>query len=239
MLDQTARPNFIFMLTRNDRTVADAAAHLEIALAAGVRHIGFKDIGLDGDGLAYLTARIRAAGATSYLEVVSLGLKDEIRSIEAGVGLGVDTILGGVNVAHALPILAGRNIGYFPFAGRVNGHPSVLEGRAEEIAASAVNLAQHPGVSGVDLLAYRNSGNVPALMAAVCKATPKPVIIAGSIDRPGQIAAIRRAGAVGFTVGTSALDGRFPANSPSLRDQLSAILRAQRRGDTETPPRVT
>ena len=34
MLDQTARPNFIFMLTRNDRTVADAAAHLEIALTS-------------------------------------------------------------------------------------------------------------------------------------------------------------------------------------------------------------
>ena len=88
MLDQTARPNFIFMLTRNDRTVADAAAHLEIALTAGVRHIGFKDIGLDTHGLAGLTARIRAAGAISYLEVVSLGLKDEIRSIEAGVRLG-------------------------------------------------------------------------------------------------------------------------------------------------------
>jgi len=224
MLDQTARPNFIFMLTRNDRTVADAAAHLEIALTAGVRHIGFKDIGLDTHGLAGLTARIRAAGAISYLEVVSLGLKDEIRSIEAGVRLGVDTILGGVNVAHALPILAGKTIGYFPFAGRVHGHPSILEGSAEEIAASAADLAQHEGVSGVDLLAYRNAGNVPALISAVCKAIAKPVIVAGSIDRPEQIAILHAAGATGFTVGTSALDGRFPAKSPALFDQLASIL---------------
>lgn len=37
---------FIFMLTRNDRTVADASQHLQTALSLGVRHIGFKDIGL-------------------------------------------------------------------------------------------------------------------------------------------------------------------------------------------------
>ena len=32
---------FIFMLTRNDRTVKDAAEHLATALSLGVRHIGF------------------------------------------------------------------------------------------------------------------------------------------------------------------------------------------------------
>lgn len=225
MSDPVARPDFIFMLTRNDRTVADAAEHLETALAAGVRHLGFKDVGLDIDSLARLTARIRAAGAVSYLEVVSLNPRDEIRSIEAGVLLGVDTILGGVNVAQALPILQGRKIGYYPFAGRVHGHPSVLTGSPDEIAASAAELTRHPEVSGVDLLAWRNTGDVPAMIAAVCKATAKPVIVAGSIDRPEQIAVLRAAGAAGFTVGTSALDGRFPAKSPTLTDQLEAIQR--------------
>ena len=37
---------FIFMLTRNDRTVDDASDQLQTALALGVRHSGFKDIGL-------------------------------------------------------------------------------------------------------------------------------------------------------------------------------------------------
>ncbi|TIM59586.1 MAG: 4-hydroxythreonine-4-phosphate dehydrogenase, partial [Mesorhizobium sp.] len=41
--------DFIFMLTRNDRTVTDAAVHAETALGAGIRHIGFKDIGLPLD----------------------------------------------------------------------------------------------------------------------------------------------------------------------------------------------
>ena len=35
---------FVLMLTRDDVTVPDAHAILELALAAGTEHIGFKDI---------------------------------------------------------------------------------------------------------------------------------------------------------------------------------------------------
>ena len=38
--------DFILMLTANDQTIPDAAARLEEALEGGVRHIGFKDVGL-------------------------------------------------------------------------------------------------------------------------------------------------------------------------------------------------
>jgi hypothetical protein len=34
---------------------------------------------------------------------------------------------------------------------------------------------------------------------------------------------IRRSGAAGFTVGTSALDGKFPADGPGLKAQLRVI----------------
>jgi hypothetical protein len=51
--------DFIFMLTRNDRTVADAAVHAETALRAGIRDIGFKDVGLPFDALAGLARQIR------------------------------------------------------------------------------------------------------------------------------------------------------------------------------------
>ncbi len=57
---------FIFMLTRNDRTVTDAAQHLQTALDLGVRHIGFKDIGLPLDQLKRLNAAIKAGGACLY-----------------------------------------------------------------------------------------------------------------------------------------------------------------------------
>ncbi|RWO28611.1 4-hydroxythreonine-4-phosphate dehydrogenase [Mesorhizobium muleiense] len=215
--------DFIFMLTRNDRTVTDAAVHAETALGAGIRHIGFKDIGLPLDALAALARQIREGGANTYLEVVSLDRDSEIRSVKAAIDLGVDFLLGGTHAEDVLPLLEGTPIRYYPFPGRIVGHPSILEGSQAEIVKSAVALASHPGVAGLDLLAYRSAGNVPSLIDAVCRAVPKPVIVAGSVDRPDQINTIRNSGAAGFTVGTSALDGRFPAEGPALEFQLRAI----------------
>lgn len=215
--------DFIFMLTRHDRTVQDAAGHVATALAAGVRHIGFKDVGLPLPALRELGRMIKAGGASSYLEVVSLDRDSEIMSVRAAIDLGVDHLLGGTHVDDVLPLLRGTGIRYYPFPGQVAGHPSVLNGSIDEITASARALAGRDGVDGLDLLAYRSGVDVPALMTAVCGAADKPVIVAGSIDRPEQIEAVRRAGAAGFTIGTSALDGRFPARGAALDAQLEAI----------------
>jgi tryptophan synthase alpha subunit len=112
---------------------------------------------------------------------------------------------------------------YFPFPGRVTGHPSVLEGDESEIVASARALASRPGVAGLDLLAYRSRLDAPALVRAVCAAAGKPVIVAGSIEAPAQIEAVRAGDAAGFTIGTAAMEGRFPAEGPGLAQQLAAI----------------
>lgn len=217
------RFDFIFMLTRNDRTVADAALHAATALKAGIRLIGFKDIGPPFEVLAGLARQIRDGGGSTYLEVVSLDRDSEIHSVKAAIGLGVDYLLGGTHAEEVLPLLEGTAIRYYPFPGRITGHPSILEGSQAEIVASAVALARHPGVAGLDLLAYRSAGDVPSLIDAVCRAVPKPVIVAGSVDRPDQIDTIRKSGAAGFTVGTSALNGKFPASGTGLDAQLRAI----------------
>ena len=216
---------FIFMLTRNDRTVEDAAQQLQIALGLGVRHIGLKDIGLPLDQLKELNTAIKDGGATSYLEVVSLDRNSEIVSAKAAAEIGVDVLLGGTRVNDVLPIIAGTSIQYCPFPGRISGHPSVLEGSVEEIVASAKALASRDGVQGLDLLAYRSKEDVPALIKAVCSAVSKPVYIAGSIDTPERIAAVKAAGAAGFTIGTAVLDGRYPANGVDVPSQLAAIMR--------------
>ncbi|MGV2068414.1 4-hydroxythreonine-4-phosphate dehydrogenase [Agrobacterium sp. 22-226-1] len=224
--------DFIFMLTRNDRTVPEAPAHVETALQAGIRHIGFKDVGLPFAALHELAELIREGGASTYLEVVSLDRESEIRSVKAAVELGVDYLLGGTHAEDALPLLEGSAIRYYPFPGRIVGHPSILEGSQAEIVGSAVKLASYPGVAGLDLLAYRSAINVAPLMDAVCRSVAKPVIVAGSVDHPEQIEDIRRSGAAGFTVGTSALDGRFPAADATLHSQLEAISDCCRRGDS-------
>lgn len=216
-------PDFIFMLTRHDRTVENAADLVETVRTAGVRHIGFKDIGLPFAGLQVLARAIRQAGARIYLEVVSLDRESELRSVRVGIALGVDYLLGGTHVDDVLRLLDGTAIRYYPFPGRINGHPSVLEGTEAEIVRSAAALAARPGVHGLDLLAYRFAGDVPALMRRVCRAVAdKPVIVAGSLDRAERIRVAASAGAAGFTVGTAAFDGAFPA-SADLAGQIGCI----------------
>ncbi|MEO6359543.1 MAG: hypothetical protein ABIO43_03080 [Sphingomicrobium sp.] len=217
---------FIFMLTRGDRTVEDAHEQLATALHLGVRHIGFKDIGLPIGQLKSLNAAIKAGGATSYLEVVSLDRDSEIASAKVALDIGIDILLGGTRIADVLPVIEGSGIQYCPFPGRIVGHPSILEGSIDEIVASAVQIASHDGVHGLDLLAYRSREDVPTLIKAVCAAVSKPVYVAGSIDTPEQIAAVKEAGAAGFTIGTAALDGKFPAEGKDVPGQLSAIIRS-------------
>ncbi|WP_363282163.1 cupin domain-containing protein [Mesorhizobium sp.] len=216
---------FIFMLTRNDRTVEDASKQLQTALKLGVRHIGFKDIGLPIEQLKSLNAAIKAGGATSYLEVVSLDRDSEVVSARAATEIGVDVLLGGTRVDDVLPVIAGIDIQYCPFPGRITGHPSMLEGSIAEIVDSARALAARDGVHGLDLLAYRSKEDVPALIKAVCAAVSKPVYVAGSIDTPERIGAVKDAGAAGFTIGTAALDGKYPAPEKDVSSQLAAILR--------------
>lgn len=217
---------FVFMLTRNDRTVQNAAEHLETALACGIRHIGFKDIGLPVPQLQRLRDRIREAGGVCYLEVVSEDRASEVASARAARRIGVDVLLGGTNADSVLPELTGSGIRYMPFPGRISGLPSVLHGPAGDILASAARLAALDGVHGLDLLAWRFAGDVPALIRAVCAVTPKPVIVAGSVDGPDRIAELAGCGAAGFTVGTAALDGVFPARAPGLAGQLASIRQA-------------
>ena len=216
---------FIFMLTRNDKTVDDAEKHLEIALTAGVHHIGFKDVGLPFARLKKLNETIKKGGATSYLEVVSLDKESEISSAKAAIEIGVDILLGGTNVDEVLPLLKGTDIQYYPFPGKIVGHPSVLEGSVEEVVASAINLTSKEGVHGLDLLAYRSTENVEELMDAVCAITDKPIVMAGSIGTKARILNVKNSGASGFTIGTAALDGSYSAKGKDLDTQLGSILK--------------
>jgi len=212
------------MLTANDNTIPDARERLDEVLAGGARHVGFKDVGLPFDELKDLADRIRAAGGRSYLEVVSLEREAELASAEAAVRLDVDCLLGGIRPSEVTRIISRNPIRYFPFPGRVTGHPSVLEGSIDEIVESAQSLAALEGVHGLDLLAYRFSGDVPACMRAVCEASGKPVVVAGSIDSEARVQAVAAAGAVGFTVGTAALTGEFPADGKGVTAQVRSVL---------------
>lgn len=230
--------DFILMLTENDRTIPDARARIDEALEGGVRHIGFKDVGLPFADLKGLADAIRAAGGRSYLEVVSLDESSELASARAAVELDVDCLLGGTRPQAVTQVTRDHPLRYYPFAGQITGHPSVLEGPGSAVVDCARRLADLEHVHGLDLLAYRFSGDVPALMRDVCAALGKPVIMAGSIDSEARIHAAAEAGAAGFTVGTAALAGAFPAEGPGFVAQVRAILGMTARARTHsTAPR--
>jgi hypothetical protein len=217
---------FIFMATRGDRTVPEARALIDEAVELGVANIGFKNVGLPRAALKELARAIKAAGAKSFFEVVSLDRESELHSAKAAADYGVDWLMGGVLASEVAPIARAAGLLYAPFPGAVVGHPSELVGATDEITASARTLADINGVGGLDLLAYRRQGDAPSLMRAVVGAVEKPVIVAGSIDDPSRIAAVARCGAAGFTIGSAAIEGAFPASERGFAGQIRAIQQA-------------
>ncbi len=227
---------FIYMLTHHDATVADALDVYDALRDTGLRHVGFKDIGVTPETLAELTRRMHADGRTVYLEVVSISAEDELRSIRAAREIGVDVVMGGTHVDDALSLLAGSGLRYFPFPGRIVGHPSVLEGTTDEIASSAAALTAQAGVDGLDLLAYRHAGPVEPIIDAVVRASLGPVVIAGSIDSAERIEAVTALGAWGFTIGGAIFEHALPAE-PTLRAQVEWTLETAARAAEDVAAR--
>jgi hypothetical protein len=213
---------FIFMLTHHDATVPDPLRIYRDVRTTRLAHVGFKDIGVPARTLHELTRRMHEDGRTVYLEVVSTTPGDELRSMWTAVELGVDVVMGGTHCDDALAVLAGTGIRYFPFPGRVVGHPSVLEGSVDEIAASAAELIAR-GVDGLDVLAYRHATSGDEIVAAVVSACRKPVVVAGSIADEARIRAVTEHGAWGFTIGGAIMERALPAG-PTIRDQVEWVL---------------
>jgi hypothetical protein len=215
---------FIFMLTRDDRTIEDAREVYESVVDTGIRHVGCKDVGLSRAELAGLLEDISARGHASYLEVVSETEEDTLRSARVAAELRPDFLIGGTLIEPVQEIIAGTGVRLFPYVGRVVGHPCLLRGTIEEIVDDA-RRAQDLGVDGINLLAYRYDGDVEALVEEVVNALAIPVIAAGSVDSADRIHALADRGVWAFTIGTAALGGELVPGAP-LAAQLRHVLDA-------------
>ncbi len=216
--------DFIFMLTRQDRTVADCLAVMAEVAPLGLGHIGFKDVGAGLETLRALNAMIRGGGALSYLEVVATSPAAALQSAEMAVRIGVDRLLGGTEVAETLRILAGSGIEYYPFPGQPFGHPTQLAGSAALIEAQAAAFVAM-GCAGVDLLAYRATEAAPLDLVRAARrglGAQGRLICAGGVDSRARVAALRAAGCDAFTVGSAAFDLAF-SPAAGLAGQLAAI----------------
>jgi hypothetical protein len=218
--------DFIFMLTRHDRTVTDCLEVAEQIRPLGLRHVGFKDVGVGPGKLAALTRALKAQGATVYLEVVSTDEAACLDSARNAAALGVDCLLGGTAVEATLPILAGTPIRYFPFPGRPHDHPTKLGGDAVRVAEDCRRF-RAAGCAGADLLAYRATEASPVELLRGARAgldDAGRLIVAGSIDGRARLREIAEAGADAFTVGSAVFDGSWSPHAGTLQAQLCAVL---------------
>ncbi len=212
------------MLTRDDQTVVDCLQLVDEIDDVPLAHIGFKDVGVEIETLKSLHGALRDRGVQTYLEVVSTTKEAALRSARAGRDLGVDWLMGGIWVPETLEILDGCDTRYLPFPGNPVGHPTVLGGTAESVAEDTARY-ERAGAAGVDILAFRATEADPmALIRAARNATSGRIVVAGSINNPSQIKAVKDAGADGFTIGQAALSGTFTPSKGTLRGQLQDIL---------------
>jgi hypothetical protein len=220
--------DFIFMLTHHDRTVQNCLDVYDSLAGIGLKHVGFKDVGVDKTTLKELTRRIKADGSIAYVEVVSHTPQTIRQSIAASAELGVDRVLGGQDIKLALATFKKGSPTYYPFPGRPTGHPTKLGGTATQVEADCRD-AMSSGCPGVDLLAYRATEADPLdLIRAARRGLGDKgyLIVAGSIDSPERIKAVAAAGANAFTIGSAVFEDAFAQGVKGVRDQCKAVLRA-------------
>ena len=86
-IEEARMIEFIFMLTRDDVTLADAREVYASVAGTGLRHVGCKDVGLPKEELAALMDDIRSNGHETWIEVVS---ETEEATLELGPRRGRD-----------------------------------------------------------------------------------------------------------------------------------------------------
>nr|MDO8100577.1 hypothetical protein [Candidatus Njordarchaeota archaeon] len=214
---------FIFMLTHSDMTIPNAIQVFEETKATGIRCIGFKDIGLPKEKLMKLVEMMKKKKMKTFLEVVSGSEEENLRSARVAVNLGVDYLIGGTYPKQTLPAVKRSGIKYFPYIGKIVGHPCLLRGTIDEIVDDARKV-EKMGVDGINLLAYRYDGDVRKLITSVKKAVRVPLIIAGSIDSYERVREMLNLDVWAFTIGGAVLEKKFVPRG-TLSDQIKAVLR--------------
>ena len=211
----------IIMLTKGDLTILDAVKVFYSIKDTGISHIGFKDRGLPSEELKELAQAIKKENIKIYFEIISHTKEDTLQSAEKALELEADYLIGGKHVQDVLPVVKNR-IKYYPYAGRVVGHPCMLQGEIEKIVDEAAEFMAS-GADGINLLAYRYQGDPEKLITALQK-VGLPLIVAGNIDSPERIRFLTRLNISAFTVGTAIFEKKF-APGKTLQEQIEIVFK--------------
>jgi hypothetical protein len=220
-------PQLITMLTYEDETVKNSFEVFDQCADLPSAFWGFKDVGLPKPNMKRLVQHMREKGKTTFLEVVSLSEKECLDGARLALDCGFDYLMGTVYYDSVFRLMEGKATKFFPFAGKVSGHPSILEGSIPEIVADGRRM-QERGVAGFDLLAYRYTADAEALAEAFVRGMRVPVVLAGSIDGFPRLDVMKRIQPWAFTIGSAFFDQKFVPGG-SFREQMAVVLDYLRR----------
>lgn len=212
------------MPTYFDATVYNVIDVFEEVKDSGIKHMGFKDIGPSEETLKELMMLIRHERMTTYIEIVRPTVEETLKSVEMAIRLGVDHIIGGTHVEPTIKALKDTKIKFWPYVGKVVGHPCLLRGTIEEIVEDA-KRAEKLGVDGINVLSYRYDGDVEHLMSSVKQAVNIPIIATGWINTFERVRKMTELGVWGFTMGGSSILDKKLVPKGRLNDQIAAALR--------------
>ena len=213
----------IIMLTHNDKTVPDAIEVFEENKDLPIQYWGFKDVGMEPANMKVLCSKMRAAGKTSFLEVVSYTEEECMRGAKLAAECGFDYLLGTLYYDSVAEYVKEQGLKYLPFAGKVSQSPSILEGTPQEMLAQEADFAEK-GVFGTDLLGYRYvDGDPTALSSEYIKKAKRPVVLAGSIGTEERMKLVKEMDPWCFTMGSALFTKNFVKDG-SFRDNLVYVV---------------
>ncbi len=216
-------PKLIIMLTYNDKTIKNAFEVFEGCKDLPVACWGFKDVGLPINQMKQLVKNMKNAKKKTFLEVVSYTEKECIEATKLAIECEFDYLMGTMFFQSVYDLLKDKPIKYMPFCGKISGSPSVLEGSIDEIIAHAKSIKEK-NVYGLDLLAYRYTGDPEELAQKFIKEINLTVIIAGSIDSFEKLKKVKKLNPWGFTIGSAFFDKKF-IKGGSFKEQVESIVK--------------
>ncbi|MBT3319125.1 MAG: hypothetical protein HN948_00945 [Clostridia bacterium] len=213
-------PKLIVMLTHNDKTVKDAIKVFKACKDTQAQYWGFKEAGLKKSKMKRLVKMMKAAGKTTFLEVVDYTEQGCIEGAKVGIECGFDILMGTMYFDSVRDIVKEAGMMYMPFVGEITGRPSILGGTIEGMVGEANSLIEK-GVDGFDLLAYRFTGDPEELIKRFVDEVNLPVCIAGSIKNFERLDLMKDVSPWTFTIGSAFFEKDF--GDLSFADQIEVV----------------
>ena len=216
-------PELVVMLTHNDQTVPDAIEVFEAAKDSKAKFWGFKEIGLPEDKMKILVDKMKAAGKTTFLEVVDYTEEGCVEGAKIGARCGFDILMGTLYFDSVKKVAEEAGMKYMPFVGELSGRPSILGGTIEGMIEEANDLVDNKGIKGFDLLGYRFTGDAVKLNEEFVKQVRADVCLAGSVSSFQRLDEVKATGAWAFTIGGAFFENKF-GDGLSFGEQIDVVV---------------